>query len=528
MGGSEFYWQNWANYEALVIYSNLVIDDDSDAQRINDQLIKNLSFAITNGFAKNGSFSRFTNIYLHPTKGDCGMLYDDRQWLALSMLSLYKHKQVSVEIKSKLLADVTKLYDLIINTDMPYDKNGSYLGLFWAPEPLSYHNAITNELFFVMTARLFDITKNKTYLANSLLQYTWLFKDKGIFGVNNNSNNNYDLFLDGYHGPEDTNTLPGGGVYTYNQGVVLEGLAYLAVYDAANADRYINLMARIINSAILYYANKNIQLVNGNNSPDLIMHEYIDHSYDYVTQSLFKGIFFRHLTHVYNILNNILNNMWDKFLTQTPLLFDFVIVNAQAVAKYTDMQVDYDWDNSNFGIVNSGTKLSQLYVLMAAKQLFNVKFLGILGVGFDCDNNIKLFLNLVSKYKSFEILYNGSSYNKSPIVLPYLCNKSADNIIKIKLYKNASDADTFALFKSNYKGLNIAPVEIEDIENINSRGKIISIFLDSGVLTRGCNLRGYEKDISGCLSQESQVQKKMKSGEVVRLYGFSDIYLDVF
>ena len=31
---------------------------------------------------------------------------------------------------------------------------------------------------------------------------------------------------------------------------------------------------------------------------------------------------------------------------------DFVIVNAQAVAKYTDMQVDYDWDNSNFGIVN--------------------------------------------------------------------------------------------------------------------------------------------------------------------------------
>ena len=124
-------------------------------------------------------------------------------------------------------------------------------GVWWSPKK-TYKNAITNELFLVMAAKLFLIvriacvfsnrshslsffffvdyavncvkfcffnsqTKNETYSTWAWHEYNW-FNSSGMINAQN-------LVNDGLNGHCANN---GGTTWTYNQGVILGGLALLA------------------------------------------------------------------------------------------------------------------------------------------------------------------------------------------------------------------------------------------------------------------------------------------------------------
>lgn len=77
----------------------------------------------------------------------------------------------------------------------------------------------------VLAGRLYRLVKQPKYLTVLKAQYRLMFKQASKY-INNNTAN---VFPDAV-GPD--------GYYTYNQGMALEGLAYLALFDRENAIEY--------------------------------------------------------------------------------------------------------------------------------------------------------------------------------------------------------------------------------------------------------------------------------------------------
>lgn len=90
-------------------------------------------------------------------------------------------------------------------------------GIWWQRSPKSYKNAITNELFLELTAWLHNSIPGDTkYLAWAKAEWSW-FDHSGMI-------NNSDLVNDGL---DDSCQNNGQNTWTYNQGVILAGLAQL-------------------------------------------------------------------------------------------------------------------------------------------------------------------------------------------------------------------------------------------------------------------------------------------------------------
>lgn len=73
----------------------------------------------------------------------------------------------------------------------------------------------------VLGARLFSLQKDAKYLLTLKAQYQLLFRREGRY-INHTPEN---IFPD---------SSDGGEFYTYNQGMAMEGLAYLIVFDPHN------------------------------------------------------------------------------------------------------------------------------------------------------------------------------------------------------------------------------------------------------------------------------------------------------
>jgi hypothetical protein len=90
-------------------------------------------------------------------------------------------------------------------------------GLWWQRNPRSYKNAITNELFLQLTAWLHNTIRGDTrYLAWAKAEWSW-FDHSGMI-------NKQNLINDGLANDCKNNGEP---TWTYNQGVILAGLAQL-------------------------------------------------------------------------------------------------------------------------------------------------------------------------------------------------------------------------------------------------------------------------------------------------------------
>ncbi|KAJ7478575.1 glycoside hydrolase family 76 protein [Mycena galericulata] len=136
---------------------------------------------------------------------DNGDSYDDVQWVSIAYL------------RAGNLAQAQKYYD-IASTAVTTDYCGG--GLFWNGNH-DYKNAITNELYITTSGYLYDATKDAQYLTNLQTTWTWL-KGSKMMGSNG-------LFNDGLTNDGLCNNNQ-GTQWTYNQGALLPGLAYLYKY----------------------------------------------------------------------------------------------------------------------------------------------------------------------------------------------------------------------------------------------------------------------------------------------------------
>lgn len=116
-------------------------------------------------------------------------------------------------------------------------------GVIWSISTLSYKNAISNELYIKLAASLHNRVPGDTqYLDRALQAWSW-FNQSGLINSDN-------LINDGL---TDTCVNNGDTEWTYNQGVILGGLAelYLATGDGAYLDAARGIADAVLNSTSL-------------------------------------------------------------------------------------------------------------------------------------------------------------------------------------------------------------------------------------------------------------------------------------
>lgn len=185
-----------------------------------------------NALSKRG-FTNFLNDY-----------YDDEGWWALGLIHAYD----AVGKKEYLNAAVNIFNDMQTGLGGP-----CHGGIYWSKER-GYVNAIANELYLQVAGALANrIPADKAkYLQIAKDQWTW-FANSGMI-------NSENLINDGL----DANCKNNNGLtWTYNQGVVLGGLAEL--FRATGDRMYTDRASIIAKAAIKKLSNKDGILVEVNN-----------------------------------------------------------------------------------------------------------------------------------------------------------------------------------------------------------------------------------------------------------------------
>jgi predicted alpha-1,6-mannanase (GH76 family) len=154
---------------------------------------------------------------------------DDTAWWALVWLQAYDITHVSS-------------YLSMAETDADYIHEGWGRscggGIWWLRNPGYYKNAISNELFLELTAWLHNtVSGDVKYLSWAEAEWSW-FEHSGMI-------NGSELVNDGVGGNCKNNGAP---TWTYNQGVILAGLAQL--YQATGNRTLLTTAERIARAAI--------------------------------------------------------------------------------------------------------------------------------------------------------------------------------------------------------------------------------------------------------------------------------------
>jgi len=137
--------------------------------------------------------------------------YDDQGWWALGWAGAYEvtHEARYLEMSEMIFADMAGGWD---------DTCG---GGIWWKKPKQYKNAIANELFLSVAAKLASLTqdtdKRARYLDWAQREWKW-FAASGMINADNQVNDGLDAACHNNH----RNT------WSYNQGVILGGLTMLA------------------------------------------------------------------------------------------------------------------------------------------------------------------------------------------------------------------------------------------------------------------------------------------------------------
>jgi hypothetical protein len=162
---------------------------------------------------------------------------DDTAWWGLTWLQAYElTRQPSYLSMAETDADyIHKAWDSTCGG-----------GVWWQRDPRSYKNAITNELFLELTAWLHNAIPGDTkYLSWAEDEWSWFARS----GLINNSN----LVNDGLDNNCQNN---GQNTWTYNQGVILAGLAQL--YQATGHRTLLTDAERIADAAVSQLAPRGV------------------------------------------------------------------------------------------------------------------------------------------------------------------------------------------------------------------------------------------------------------------------------
>jgi predicted alpha-1,6-mannanase (GH76 family) len=180
------------------------------------------NYAITNAFNDNKS-GNFENSYM-----------DDTGWWGNAWLTEY---QMTGNTQYLQMAETDANY---IHQYWDSTCGG---GVWWNTSK-TYKNAIPNELFLELTAGLHNaISADTTYLSWAKAEWSW-FSGSGMINSSNLVNDGLSISSSG------ACTNNGGTTWTYNQGVILGGLANL--YQATGNTSLLTEAEKIANAAILH------------------------------------------------------------------------------------------------------------------------------------------------------------------------------------------------------------------------------------------------------------------------------------
>jgi len=290
-------WWNAANATTVLVrYSKLTGSAD-------------LKAAIENTFARN-SGGKFLNQY-----------YDDEGWWALAWIDAYEwsHEGRYLEMAQQIFDDMSKGWD---------DTCGG--GIWWRKDK-RYKNAIANELFLSVAARLAaDVPdRRKEYRDWAEREWRWfdasgMINEEGLVndGLDNSCKNNH------------RNT------WTYNQGVILGGLTALA---AQSKDEGLLKRAQGIAAAAISHLS----------DAEGILHEKCEPNCG-ADGVQFKGIFVRNLA----VLNAA---------APSEKVAKFMDANARRICKVQteDHRFSVTWSQASEAIT-AATQVSALDAILAA------------------------------------------------------------------------------------------------------------------------------------------------------------------
>ncbi|KAK6853392.1 hypothetical protein PG995_010204 [Apiospora arundinis] len=249
--------------------------------------------------------------------------YDDEGWWALALIRAH-------DLGVQGLGDQT--YIQAANEIFEDMKKGASPcgGIYWS-KVTDYTNAIANELFFSVAASLANRMKNKQYYLDvAVKQWTW-FNQSGLI--------NKDMLIN--DGLTDKCKNNGGATWSYNQGVVLGGLAELY---KATGDESLLTAANGIAVAAMKKLSRNGTLYEGcepNCGAD---------------GAQFKGVFIRNLMYLHQV-------------APMPEYRDYILHNADTIwakdRNVTTNQLGVTWTGP-FTTSDAGAHSSALDALVAA------------------------------------------------------------------------------------------------------------------------------------------------------------------
>jgi predicted alpha-1,6-mannanase (GH76 family) len=243
------WWNNANILEAVIDYASLTKTNSYD------NIIANI-FMRYKGIDDDKDLGKFRNEY-----------YDDQLWWALTWIKAFdltRDKQY-LKLADTIFKDTTYAWD---------SKCGG--GVWWTRNhETGYKNAITNELFLTTAARLYLHIHKSEYLhkwaipAWKWLQTSGLLSNQGLIydGVN------YDCTIG------DTTT------WTYNQGIILGGLADM--YRITRDVVYLSKAQTIAHAALIFLVDE-----------QGILKEPVEIDVNNQDAPQFKGIFIRNLAYL--------------------------------------------------------------------------------------------------------------------------------------------------------------------------------------------------------------------------------------
>lgn len=264
--------------------------------------------------------------------------YDDEGWWALAWIDAY---------------DLTRRHDYLsmaesIFTDMAGGWDNVCGGGIWWSKDRTYKNAIANELFLSVSASLAnrDSADKRTYLDWAKKEWLW-FSGSGMINSRNLINDGLAI-TSGEAGTTCVNN--GKTTWTYNQGVILNGLSELS---KAAADR--TTIRTTIQSANAI-ASAAIQSLADSNG---ILHDPCEPKCG-ADGVQFKGIFVRNLVRLYS-------------LSAQPAYKTFIIANADSIwekAQGPNTQFGQVWSGP-FTTSNAAIQSSALDAIVGAAAVEN-------------------------------------------------------------------------------------------------------------------------------------------------------------
>ncbi|KAK7754420.1 hypothetical protein SLS62_003714 [Diatrype stigma] len=183
---------------------------------------------------------------------------DDTGWWALALVAMHELTG-EAEFLDIAKADEAYMWEYWTGSDGSGNSNtegSSYScggGIIWQVSTRSYHNAISNELYLLLAAKLHNLNLNvgdggvtaaaEPYLLDrALREWDW-FRNSGMI-------NGANLINDGLLEDAATQTCANNNAptWTYNQGVVLTGLAEL--YRTTGDGTYLDAARRVADAVL--------------------------------------------------------------------------------------------------------------------------------------------------------------------------------------------------------------------------------------------------------------------------------------